>query len=49
MENRNTMPTNPAPCVLEGYDNMLVDEYDGTIRQHRVVDGYKLSKEGYRL
>jgi len=48
MENRNT-PTNPAPCVLEGYANMLVDGYDGTIQQHRVVDGHELFKEGYRL
>ena len=48
MENRNT-PTNPAPYVLEGYANILVDGYDGTIQQHRVVDGHKLRKEGYRL
>ena len=48
MENRNT-PTSPAPYVLEGYANMLVDGYDGTIQQHRVVDGHELFKEGYRL
>jgi len=48
MENRNTL-TNPAPYVLEGYANMLVDGYDGTIQQHRIVDGHKLFKEGYRL
>ena len=48
MENRN-MLTNPAPCVLEGYANMLVDGYDGTIQQHRVVDGHTLFKEGYKL
>ena len=28
---------------------MLVDRYDGTTQQHRVVDGHKLFKEGYRL
>jgi len=28
---------------------MLVDGYDGTIQQHRVVDGHRLFKEGYRL
>jgi len=49
MENRNTMPTNPAPYVLEGYTNILVDGYDRTIQQHRVVDSHKLFKEGYRL
>ena len=48
MENRNT-PTNLAPYVLEGYANMLVDGYDGTIQQHRAVDCHKLFKEGYRL
>jgi len=28
---------------------MLVDGYDGTIQQHRVVDGHELFREGYRL
>ena len=35
--------------LLEGYANMLVEGYDGTIQQHRVVDGHELFKEGYRL
>lgn len=36
-EKRDTTPPNLVPYVLEGYANMLVDEYDRTIQQQRVL------------